>query len=43
MLRSPELDLMLADQTWLCPVKVQQSDKAFYSPLSDSITVPLKA
>lgn len=43
MLRSPELDLMLSGQTWLCPVKVQQSDKAFYSPSTDSITLPLKA
>ena len=43
MLRSPELDIMLDRQGWLCPVKVQQSDQAFYSPVTDSITMPLKA
>lgn len=42
MLRSPELDYMLANQAWICPVNTQLSDKAFYSPLSDSITMPLK-
>ena len=43
MMRSPELDYMLKKQTWLCPVKTQLSDSAFYSPVTDSITVPLKS
>ena len=42
MMRCPELDFMIDKQTWVCPVKVQQSNSAFYSPGTDSITVPLK-
>lgn len=43
MMRSPELDYMLKNQTWVCPVKSQLSDSAYYSPGTDSITVPLKS
>lgn len=43
MMRSPELDYMLKNQTWVCPVKSQLSDSAYYSPVTDSITVPLKS
>ena len=43
MLVSPELDFMVKNQRWVCPVNVQQSDKAYYSPVSDRIVIPLKA
>lgn len=43
MLVSPELDFMVANQRWVCPINPQQSDKAFYSPVSDRIVIPLKA
>lgn len=42
MLVSPELDFMVKNQRWVCPVNVQQSDKAYYSPVSDRIVIPLK-
>lgn len=39
----PELDNMLDAQTWLCPIYVQEGDKACYLPACDFITVPTKA
>lgn len=38
----PELDYMLENNTWLCPINVVKSNNAFYSVSKDSITVPLK-
>ena len=36
------LDRMLQDETFICPIKVKNSDQAFYSVTWDSITMPLK-
>uniref|UniRef100_UPI003564AB75 zincin-like metallopeptidase domain-containing protein n=1 Tax=Bacteroides fragilis TaxID=817 RepID=UPI003564AB75 len=41
-LKCPELDYMLENQTWLCPIHSIESNQAFYSPLKDEITIPLK-
>lgn len=41
-LKCPELDYMLENQTWLCPVHSTESNRAFYSPEKDTITIPLK-
>lgn len=44
MYKSPAIDRMLEKQEWQCPIKYDKpSSEAFYSPLSDSITVPMKA
>jgi antirestriction protein ArdC len=37
------LDRMVLDQSFICPIKVINSDKAFYSVTWNSITVPLKS
>lgn len=43
MFESKEIDRMLERQEWVCPIVYDKaSDRAFYSPLSDSITVPMK-
>lgn len=42
MFKNMELDYMLKNQSWVCPVKVQRSDNAYYSPPADHIVVPLK-
>ena len=42
MLRSPELDFMLDKQTWVCPINLQHSNDAYYSPGTDRIVMPLK-
>lgn len=39
----PQIDEMLAGQNWHCKINVEQSDRAFYSPKLDYITVPKKA
>lgn len=37
------IDRMLDAQTWVCPIKNDKpSDKAFYSPVSDCIVMPMK-
>lgn len=36
------LDTMLEQRSWLCPINVKLSNRAFYSVLQDEITVPLK-
>lgn len=41
-LKCPELDQMLENQTWLCPIRSIESNQAFYSPGKDEITIPLK-
>lgn len=38
----PELDYMLENKTWVCPINVMKSNDAFYSVSKDTITVPLK-
>jgi antirestriction protein ArdC len=42
MYTNPALDEMLDRQTWCCPITCQKQDRAFYSPSSDSITLPIK-
>lgn len=39
----PEIDTMIAGGGWLCPISVQDSDRAYYSPSLDQIVCPLKA
>lgn len=36
----PEIDKMLSEQSWLCPVKEISSSKAFFSPSEDHIVIP---
>ena len=43
MLSCPELDFMVEHQRWVCPLEPKESDKAYYSPVSDRIVIPLKA
>lgn len=38
-----ELDLMLSEKSWLCPIHVEKRDNAFFSPSLDKIHIPLKA
>ena len=33
----PEIDAMLEAKSWFCPIREQQGDRAFYSPLADYI------
>jgi len=42
MMRSPELDFMLKNNKWLCPIEQLEGDQAYYSISKDSIVVPLK-
>ena len=42
MYRNVELDYMLKNGTWHCPIRTIPSDEAYYVKNSDSITVPLK-
>ncbi len=39
----PPIDEMINNKGWLCNIDVKLSNNAFYSPVHDSITVPLKA
>lgn len=43
MYSNKELDRMFAKQEWLCPIDIKKSEGAYYSPATDSITLPLKA
>lgn len=43
MYENPEFDDMILFQKWVCPINCIQSDRAFYSPSSDKITIPLKS
>ena len=36
------MDRMLERQSWLCPIRLEYGDRAFYSPSLDRITCPLK-
>ncbi len=42
MYDNAELDAVLESQTWLCPVTCKEQDRAYYSPSTDSITLPTK-
>lgn len=42
MLSCPQLDQMLSDQSWLCPIFTELSDNAYYSPSRDEIHIPKK-
>ena len=39
---NPALDSLIEHEDWYCPIKTQYSDKAFYSPGTDCITIPQK-
>lgn len=39
----PEIDAMIGGGKWLCPVSIQDSNKAFYTPSLDRIICPLKS
>ena len=39
----PEINAMLEAKSWFCPIREQQGDRAFYSPLADYIVVPLRS
>jgi antirestriction protein ArdC len=43
MFKSIGVDNMLKNKSWLCPIHVQESNRAFYRPMTDEITIPLKA
>lgn len=43
MFMSADMDYMIKNETWLCPINVKESNRAFYRPSEHSITVPLKA
>jgi antirestriction protein ArdC len=43
MYKSPELDRMLNEHSWICPVNIKEGNRAFYAPGVDEVTVPLKA
>lgn len=42
MYSNPDIDAMLKDQSWVCPIKSVEGDSAFYTPKDDYIQVPLK-
>jgi len=43
MMVSPQLDNMLNNNSWLCPINVKQSNQAYYHIIDDFINMPLKA
>ena len=44
MYENKQLDTMLAEQTWLCPIEYQNPvDGAYYSPSLDKVVVPMKS
>ena len=42
MITCQELDNMLVERSWVCPVDVCMSDRAYFSPSQDLIVCPLK-
>lgn len=38
---NPLLDNVIERQSWVCPIKLKQQNRAFYSPSDDSITLPV--
>jgi len=43
MFKHAGIDNMIENQSWVCPVNVKDSTRAFYSRDKDEITIPLKA
>lgn len=43
MTKSLELDYMLKNQTWVCPIETGMRDQAFYNSGGDYIRLPLKS
>jgi len=43
MMVSPELDNIIKEQSWLCPIHVKESNRAFYRTIDDYIVNPLKS
>lgn len=42
MCRNAELDEMMISQSWVCPIRAEEQDCAFYSQAADMITLPCK-
>jgi antirestriction protein ArdC len=42
MYKNTVLDSVLSSQSWVCPIHLKAIDQAFYAPLADSISMPLK-
>ncbi|MCR4602452.1 MAG: ssDNA-binding domain-containing protein [Prevotella sp.] len=42
MYANEALDALVSSQSWVCPISLQQQDRAFYSQTTDSITLPVK-
>ena len=42
MYKNPILDNMLKSKSWVCPIILKKSDRAFFSPAKDKIEMPLK-
>jgi len=42
MYKNTVLDNVVSSQSWVCPIHLKAIDQAFYSPLFDSISMPLK-
>ncbi len=42
MFSCPQLDRMITEKAWLCPIFTELSDNAYYIPSKDEIHVPLK-
>ena len=42
MMKQPLLDYMLDHGTWICPIRREAQNSAFYRPSTDDITIPLK-
>ena len=38
--RNPLIDQTIEKQTWVCPIELKEQNHAFYSPGTDSITLP---
>lgn len=43
MFADSALDSMIAYENWVCPIRLKLQDRAYYSPTSDEIVLPLKA
>jgi len=42
MYKNPILGNMLKSKSWVCPIILKKSDRAFFSPAKDKIEMPLK-
>ena len=42
MFSFPAVDHMIAENKWICPIKPQYGDNAYYSPAKDEIVIPTR-